>query len=244
MADNHTAIKESLAAYALDSLEAREIPALEAHLRTCKSCTADLAAYRRISAGLLSALPPKAPPAVIKRNLKLRLAHERRAPVRAWRWSWAGFAVAAAFVLLLGLNGLSLLQINGLRAQQAESESRGTTAQTAIAMLAYPGTQVVGFDQNGIAGSLLVDKQRNLLAVFAWHLPATPGGKVYQVWLVDPQGKRLSGGFITPETGYPFATTVIQSPGPLAGFTSLGITIEPQGGSPGPTGPKVLGVGF
>ncbi len=244
MVDKHTAFKEGLAAYALDALDAREIPSLEVHLRTCKSCTADLAAYRRVTGGLLSALPPKAPPAAIKRNLQLQLAHERRSTIQPSKWSWGRFAVAAAFVLLIGLSLLSLLQVNALRQEQADLDARSTAVQTAIAMLAYPGTQVVSFDQNGVAGSLLVDKQRNLLAVFAWHLPPTPVAKVYQIWLVDPQGNRTSGGFIAPEAGYPFSMTVIQSPAPLAGFTSMGITLEPQGGSPGPTGPKVVGVSF
>ncbi len=244
MVENHTAIKESLAAYALDALEGREIPALEAHIRTCKSCTADLAAYRGIANGLLTALPPKAPPAGIRRNLQRRTAQEKRSAARASKWSWPQFAVAGAFVLLIGLSLLSLFQVNALRQQQAEMDARSTTAQTAIAMLAYPGTQVVSFNANGVEGSLLVDKQRNLLGVFAWHLPPTPATKVYQIWLLDPQGNRTSGGFITPEAGYPFAMTVIQPTAPLAGFTSIGITLEPQGGSPAPTGPKVLGVGF
>lgn len=244
MVDKHAAIKENLAAYALDALDAREVGALEAHVRTCKSCTADLAAYQRITSGLLGALPPQAPPAALKHRLQRRLVRETRSTASATSRTFGRLALAGAFVLLIGLNLLSLLQVNSLRQAQAEQESRSTTAQTAIAMLAYPGTQVVTFDQNGVAGSLLVDKQRNLLAVFAWHLPPTPAAKVYQVWLVDPQGDRTSGGFLTPEAGYPFATTVISAPAPLAGFTSLGVTLEPKGGSAGPTGPKILGVSF
>lgn len=244
MTDKHTAFKEDLASYALDALDAREIPALEAHLRTCKSCTADLQAYRRITAGLLEAVPPQSPPAALRRKLQQRLTRESHAEKPRWKWSFGQLAFAGALVLLIGLNLVSLLQVNSLGRAQAELDARSTTAQTAIAMLAYPGTQVVTFDQNGVAGSLLVDKQRSLLAVFAWHLPPTSGPQVYQVWLIDPQGNRTSGGFLTPEAGYPFAMTVIQSPAPLAGFTSLGVTIEPQGGSPAPTGPKVLGVSF
>ena len=244
MVDRHTALKENLAAYALNALDAREVTALEAHLRTCKTCTADLAAYQRITHGLLVALPPQAPPATLKHQLRQRVAREARPAAPVSKWSFGRFALGAAFVLLIGLNLLSLLQVNSIRQAQAEQETRSTTAQTAIAMLAYPGTQVVTFDQNGVAGSVLVDKQRNLLAVFAWHLPPTPAAKAYQVWLIDPQGNRTSGGFLTPEEGYPFATTVIASPAPLTGFTSLGVTLEPQGGSPAPTGPRVFGVSF
>ena len=244
MVDRHTALKENLAAYALGALDAPDVTALEAHFRSCKSCTVDLAAYKRIADGLLGALPPQAPPVAPRQRLRQRLVHEARPAAPAPKWSFGRFALGAAFALLIGLNLLSLLQVNSVRQAQTEQEARSTTAQTAIAMLAYPGTQMVTFDQNGVAGSLLIDKQRNLLAVFAWHLPPSTATQTYQVWLIDPQGKRTSGGFLTPEAGYPFATTVIASPAPLTGFTSLGVTLEPQGGSSAPTGPKVFGVSF
>ncbi len=244
MVDKHTTLKENLSAYALGALDANDVPALEAHLRTCKSCTTDLAAYRQITDGLLTALPPQSPPAGLKKRIQQRLGREAGSSSSAARWSFGRIAFGAAFLLLIGLNALSLFQLSSIRKAQAEQDARSTGVQTAIAMLAYPGTQVLAFDQNGVDGSLLVDKQRNLLAVFAWHLPPTPAAKVYQLWLIDPQGQRTSGGFLVPEADYPFAMTVIQSPAPLTGFTSLGVTIEPAGGSPGPTGPKLFGVSF
>ena len=64
------------------------------------------------------------------------------------------------------------------------------------------------------------------------------------MWLIDPKGDRTSGGFITPETGYPFVMAVVSSPQPLTGFTGIGVTLEPFGGSPKPTGPKILRVDF
>jgi hypothetical protein len=147
-------------------------------------------------------------------------------------------------VLVLGLSVFSVLEAWSVRQAQSEQEDRTTAEQTAIAMLAYPGTQVTAFEQNGITGSLLVDKKRDLVAVFAWHLPPPPPGKTYQMWLIDPQGDRTSGGFLMPETSYPFVMAVINSPAPLTGFKGLGVTVEPLGGSPAPTGPKILGVDF
>lgn len=243
--DKHTEYKEDLAAYALGALDDNRVVALQAHVRSCKSCAADLAAYSRITGGLLHAIPPKAPPAALRRRLQQRLRQEQRSASQARRqWSWGQLAVAAAVMALIALNVVSLWQVNQVRRDLAEQEARTTAAQTAIAMLAYPGTQMQPFDQNGIAGSLLVDKQRNLLAVFAWNLPPTSVASVYQVWLVDAQGNRTSGGFLTSEVGYPFAMAVIQPTGPLSNFNSVGVTIEPLGGSPGPTGPKVFSVSF
>ncbi len=244
MVDEHSVYKENVAAYALEALPAEDVAALEAHLRTCHSCTADLASYRRIADGFLLAFPPKAPPSSLRRRLRQQLAPGSRSGPSRWKWSFGKLALTAAMVVLVALNLVSTLQLNSLRNDLAEQDARSTSEQTAIAMLAYPGTQVVSFDENGVAGSLMVDKQRNLLAIFAWHLPPAPASKAYQIWLIDPQGNRTSAGFLFPEAGYAFTMSVIQSPVPLSGFTSLGVTLEPAGGSRSPTGNRIFGVGF
>jgi anti-sigma-K factor RskA len=61
----------------------------------------------------------------------------------------------------------------------------------------------------------------------------------YQLWLIQ-DGQRTSGGvFSVSEEGY--GSLWISSPEPLSSYGAFGITIEPAGGSPGPTGDKVLG---
>ncbi len=142
---------------------------------------------------------------------------------------------------LVGISVYSMYQVSSLK---AELTSHYDSQQTAIAMLAYPSTQTIGFDQGGITGSLLVDKKRDLLAIFAWRMPLAPAGKTYQMWLIDPQGDRTSGGFLKPEADEPFVMAVIKSPQPLTDFVGLGVTVEPAGGSPKPTGEKILRVDF
>ena len=153
-------------------------------------------------------------------------------------------ALTSALVLLVGLNILTVSQVYSLKQEQTETANQNLSEQTALAMLAYPSTTSLAFDQNGVSGSLLIDKQRNLVGVFAWHLPLPPAGKTYQMWLIDPQGDRISGGFLTPESGYPFVMAVIKSSQPLTDFVGVGITLEPSGGSPKPTGPRILRVDF
>ena len=244
MTDNHLIYKENLAAYAMGALDAGETSALEAHLRTCDSCRAELAEYQRISAGLLSALPPQAPRASLKKNLQRTLQSQVASTRPQMKWSLNRWAVAAAVVLLIGLNIISIFEVYSLKQEQTELDGQYGSQQSAIAMLAYPSTQTFAFDQSGVSGSLLVDKKRNLLAVFAWNLPPAPAGKTYQMWLIDPKEDRTSGGFLVPENTQPFVMAVIKSPQPLIGFVGLGITLEPLGGSPKPTGPRVLRVDF
>ena len=244
MTDDHNIYKENLAAYALGALDPEETSALETHLRTCDSCRTELADYLRVSAGLLTALPMQAPPAYLKRAVQTRLQSRGKAIPPKMKWSFNQLAVTAAFVIMLGLNIVSAVEVYSLKQEQTEINGQYGSQQSAIAMLAYPSTKSIGFDQGGITGSLLVDKNRNLLAVFAWHLPQAPAGEVYQMWLIDPQGDRTSGGFLKPEVEEPFVMAVIRSPNPLTGFTGLGVTLEPLGGSPQPTGPRVLRVDF
>jgi anti-sigma-K factor RskA len=71
------------------------------------------------------------------------------------------------------------------------------------------------------------------------HLGALSPEQQYQLWLIQ-DGKRTSGGvFSVSSEGY--ASLVIASPLPLDAYSAFGVTIEPQGGSPAPTGEKVLG---
>jgi anti-sigma-K factor RskA len=82
--------------------------------------------------------------------------------------------------------------------------------------------------KNGEYGTLMVD-----------HLPPLGQDQQYQLWLIK-DGKRTSGGvFSVNLDGY--GSLWVTSPEWLANYSALGITIEPTGGSPGPTGAKVLG---
>jgi len=88
------------------------------------------------------------------------------------------------------------------------------------------GTLVVG--QSGDYGSLVVD-----------HLQTLDNAHQYQVWL-NRDGERISAGtFSVNHEGY--ASLELKAPIPLILYDTIGITVEPTGGSPGPTGIKVLG---
>jgi anti-sigma-K factor RskA len=244
MTTDHETYRDNLAAYALEALDHEDIDALEDHLRTCDACRADLKAYRNIKAGLLFAVPAKMPPTSLRRRLQRQLPSKSGPLFRSLHWSWNQALAAGAFVLLIGLGLASIAEVRQLREHQAEIEDHNRSTQTLISMLAYPTTETIRFEQNGIAGSALIDKDRGLMGLFVWHLAPPPAGKTYQVWLIDTKGERTSGGFLLPEAGYAFATTVIEVPGSLAEFKGVGVTAEPLGGSPGPTGPRIFGVDF
>lgn len=134
-------------------------------------------------------------------------------------------AVSLVLVLLLVVSNLFLWQrVNIL-----------SSAQREMATVAFKGTeatpQAVGMlvmSEDGDYGVLVVD-----------GLPLLPEYQQYQLWLIE-NGERTSGGvFSVNDEGY--GTIVVTAQRPLTNYPAFGITIEPAGGSPGPTGIKVLG---
>lgn len=249
MTENHnTLYRENLAAYALGTLDLKEARLLEEHLDTCVACQTELADFMAISEGLLSALPPKAPNPRLKKRLMAFLPQKGKKASSSFlrslpRFSFGQFATAAAFAILLGLNLFSALQVRGLQREQADLTQRLDMEQSTIAMLAYPGTQKISINE-GVAGSLLMNPETNTAILFTWDLPELPEDQIYQIWLIDAQGNRVSGGLFAgyPEQGY--SSIRVLSSSPLSDFVGLGVTIEPWGGSSGPTGPNVLKVNF
>jgi anti-sigma-K factor RskA len=229
-------IVELLPAYALNILTQEETSRVTEHLATCLACQAELRAYQLIADDLPLALAQAAPRPVLKdqlmREIRSRKAKSTLAsPLTVWqqlaiflRRSAPAWAMALVVVLALG----NLLLWRRLHA----TGDRGPAPMQVIALANTQnspkamGTLVI--NQSGEYGSLVVD-----------GLALLDSGHQYQVWLIK-DGQRTSGGVfsVNPE-GY--ASLELDAPLSLIQYQSIGITIEPAGGSPGPTGVKVLG---
>ena len=81
---------------------------------------------------------------------------------------------------------------------------------------------------DGEHGTLVVD-----------GLPPLDASQQYQLWLIQ-DGQRTSGGIFSVD-GEGYGSLWITSPKPLISYQAVGITVEPAGGSPAPTGERVLG---
>jgi anti-sigma-K factor RskA len=99
----------------------------------------------------------------------------------------------------------------------------------------FQGTAVMP----GASGVLLVtaDKQQGILVVSA--LEALDQTKQYQLWLIK-DGRRTNGGVFSVSSAGD-AYLIVSTDIPLSKYDAFGVTVEPFGGSQGPTGPKVLG---
>ena len=241
--------RENLSAYALGTLDADEIRALETHLKDCRDCQTELAAFQSVSAGLLQAVPPQAPPPGLRRKLAAQLPSQRTQPLNLLasifrQFSLGQVAAVVVVLILLGLSIFSTVQIRNLQRGQAALAERLSADQTALAMLAYPSTQAlpVNPDVQNLAGSMLVDREKRIAVLVLWNLPPLEAGQTYQAWLIDAEGNRTSGGLFTSVEGASYTTVTIRSPIPIGQYQGFGVTVEPSGGSEGPTGPRVLAV--
>lgn len=244
MDNEHTPFLENIPAYALGALDPGEAAALEAHLETCQSCSAELASYRGISDGLLLAAPVVPPAARLRRRLEDKLPSRQKRARQRPALSPLGWALGAAVGLLLALNVYAIGQLRDIQRQQSQVSDQLTTAQAALAMLAYPTNENVSIEAGPVAGRLLLDKEQNAGALVLWNLPALSEDQTYQMWLISPNGDRTSAGLFRPESALTFATIWLAPGQDLTGFTGLGVTVEPAGGSPQPTGPRLFKVDY
>jgi anti-sigma-K factor RskA len=224
-------VVEDLAAYALGSLDKAEVARIAAHLRSCGHCRTELVAYQETVGALAYAVPQTQPAADLRSRLqdKVRMS-QGQVPLghKNWWSRWSRLFTRPIPAWSLGLVSLALLIVLGMFILQAPSTPEP------LATVALVGTDhssnatgLVILSADGEYGSLVVD-----------GLPELGSDQAYQLWLIQ-DGERTSGGVLSTHEGY--GQLEIVSPVPLSNYDAYGITIEPAGGSPGPTGEKVLG---
>jgi anti-sigma-K factor RskA len=247
VSNEHSFLRENIPAYAVGALDAEEAAALDAHLKTCKACQAELAAYRLLSDDLLAATPPQEPSAALRKRLQSQLPSARPAERKErprFVWSFNQLAMGLALLLLFAINAFSFVQMRALQGQQSNLLHQLQNSQAAVAMLSYPGTQSLPIHEGNIGGTVLVDKDRNSVALIVWNLPQLNTQQTYQIWLIEPSGHRVSAGLFRPQAGVPYTTQPVFSNQNLSNFVGIGVTVEPAGGSDQPTGPRVFKVDF
>ncbi|MET8798367.1 anti-sigma factor [Nocardia sp. NPDC004568] len=155
-----------------------------------------------------------------------RARDRRRALSRRWTVVGAAAAVVAAIGIAVGV---------GVVAERGDGPSATVSAQE---VLAQPDARTTS-SPIGAGGILTVHVSDALGAAtvsFA-AAPAPPPGSDYQLWLIDANGTPRSAGVLTdlPGANDPYVTE-------FTGSDQLAITLEPDGGSPAPTGDPLVAV--
>lgn len=248
----HPQFDEDFDLLALGALAGDEKQALELHLAGCSECAHKAHEARERMAILALAAPTEAPPAAARDRLLRRaradLAKPRQASTAGFR-RWLIPVTAFAIVILVVLGGLLAIENRRLRHNLRESQSAFALLQSKAArdravveLLTAPDiakvTLVSGTSRALPEGNAFYHPQKGLL-FYAAHLPTLPATQTYQLWLVPVKGNPISAGTFEVDTRGDGQVLLPSLPaGVLA--SAFAVTIEPSGGVPQPTGPKIL----
>ena len=244
MSDEH--VTDLLPGYALGCLDDDELQQVARHLPRCPACSRELQTYRQAVEQAALAQPRLATPPGLRQKVINRVAQQAAAraarpapgPARpGWRSTLAAlFTRPAAWGLgLAALLLAAVLGINNLRLAQQLNELQARLPPGQVVVVHLAATEAAP----GAAGYLIVYPNQGYGTLSVQGAPQLDPAHQYQLWLIK-DGKRTSGGVfsVSPEGHAALQITADQ---PLTSFQSFGVTVEPSGGSPGPTGKKVLG---
>jgi anti-sigma-K factor RskA len=229
-------------AFAVDALDGDERAAFEAHLPGCPECTDEVRGLQATAARLGSA-EAVAPPESLRRSVLAEIARTpqerpavetRAVPVRRRRGVRILAAAAAVLaVVAIGLSAL-LLQARSDRAALAARQQELTDVITAADARTKSGA-VAG----GGRAAVVVSDSRQQAAFVGVDLASPPSGHVYQLWFIGSDGKAASAGTFSPGAN---GNAAVLMQGDPAGAAAVGLTVEPDGGSPQPTTKPVVAV--
>ncbi len=245
MSEEH--VFDLLAAYALGILEEDEFRMVREHLEHCSICQREYEIYNETVAQIVDISKQSVPASDLKEKVLHRVTQAGKSqtfkvsePIAEKAGFWETLrnfmlqpaslvfgVISLTLIFFLGFNLISLRQqVNSLQEQVSNNymhvvrlEGTSLAPQTSGYVMVFAGEEY---------GSLAVT-----------NAPLLDDGQQYQIWMIQ-DGVRTSGGvFSVNEAGY--GNLMVSAEQPLDTFQSFGITIEPAGGSPQPTGDKILG---
>ncbi|PYV32189.1 MAG: hypothetical protein DMG22_14200 [Acidobacteria bacterium] len=252
--NGHPHFDEDFDLYALGTLEGEEERALESHLTGCPACAHKLEEARGRAARVALAVAPEPPsPEVWERLLRQVRATPLRPqarPVAATNpWRWATVALALASMVLAVLLGRQTVELSDLgralqtleAARQAE-QAETARARAVLEVLTAPDTVKVTLVSGAVRavpqGKAFYHSEKGLV-FYAANLPPLAAGRSYQLWLIPAQGNPISAGVFQPDAQGNGAVLLPPLPAGVPA-KAFAVTVEPAGGVPQPTGPKVL----
>jgi anti-sigma-K factor RskA len=247
-------------AYAVDALPADERTLFEEHLEVCAACRQEVKELQATAARLGGSLHEQPSPelkgrvlAAIDRTRQeppsdgdraagssgngpqpsddLAAARARRASRAAPRWL-LGTVSAAAGVLAIAVVGLGFA-VAGLHERLGEMEAASgqmTQVMTAV------DAETVGVTVDGTVVRIVMSPRRGEAVVLVDGMAPAPADHAYELWLIHDDVRVPAGVFDVDQRGR--ATRMVT--GDMATVTAIGVTVEPEGGSPQPTSEPVM----
>jgi anti-sigma-K factor RskA len=244
-ADMQDRPEDLLPFYALGNLSELERSRVESFLAEHPEARADLEEMQVAAAALARLAPASAPAPDVRRGLLRSIRTARARPrISAGGRGWALAAAAGALLALLaGAWAVSLAgKVRALEGDLVALREQLSAQESVLAYVVSPGTRATEVHgtqaQPEARGRLFAAPESESALLVMLGLDPLPPSSVYQLWLID-RGTPVSVGFLqVDEQGS--GRAIIEAPGPVGRFTALGISVEPQGGSPSPLGEIVV----
>lgn len=252
---DHDALRSLAGAYALGVASDAERREFEAHLATCAECRQELAEIRRVNDALAMAAPAASPPAGLRSRIVAAAERDRKVPAAPrYRLAWQIAAAASIAAVFFGAQWWNVSrELSEMRVELASTRERLTLAESLRASAERTAAEntsrlavltaadsitipLAGQPPSPNATGRVVWSPTRGVIFSAANLPPLPAGRVYQLWAVTapaPVGLML----VTPAAGQ---ADLVAPAAPAVAPTAFALTIEPEGGSPGPTGAMYL----
>jgi anti-sigma-K factor RskA len=219
--------------YAIDALDDAERMRFERHLRDCRSCEAEVRGFTATATalGLASAVPP--PPGLKERVMAATAVTRQRPPEVANPETGRhpliprlGLAVGAA-----GLAAAAVLSVVAVNTQgRLDSVQASNAAVTSV--LSAPDARIASAPTTaGGRATVVASASKGEMVFTGTGLAPLPSSKVYELWFLGPGAPRRAG--LVPASGGGSTVPVLASG--LAPGDTIGVTVEPAGGSAAPT---------
>jgi anti-sigma-K factor RskA len=231
-------------AYALNALDAVERARFEAHLAESEETRNEVTELADTAVILGLAVAPETPSAALRDSIMSKLDStpqlareqtvlgraERKASARWFERPAAALtAVAAAIALIVG-GGVVANTIGNNTAQTAQADQLA-------AIYAADDSQRLAVDVEGGGSATLVwSGGLGSSALIVDGLKPLPSDRVYELWYIDEAGARPAGTFSVAEAGNTWRVL----DGTMGAGDTVGVTVEPRGGSSIPTTDPII----
>jgi len=237
---------------ALDALDAEEARAFHEHAQGCDDCRRELLAFTAVGGTIALEVAPVAPPTRLRQRVLGAVGVVGNAPTAprpaapaARPWPTSRWPLTLAASLAAALAAALVYTVSQNAAQQrrvADLERRLGEQQVVQEMIADPAARTValaGLPAAPRAGGRVVwSTQKKRAVLMASGLAPAPAGKVYEVWVIAGAAPVPSGLFKVDAGGR--ATLELPWLTETESVKTFAVTVEPEGGTPAPTGAMVL----
>jgi anti-sigma-K factor RskA len=229
-------------AYAADALPEDERRFFEQHLAACDACAQEVAELQA-TAARLGAASYEPPPPGLKGAVLAEIDQVRQEPPRTGpgegaapsrrRGRWSSLALSAAAAVVVAVLGLGAVVAN-LSTRLSEVETHATQLTDVLA--ASDAQLVEAEGPEGSRARVVLSATRGEAVFLVSGMDPAPHEHTYELWLIDDAGATPAGLFDVDDRGR--ATRVMT--GDLGSTLAIGVTVEPEGGSPQPTTDPVM----